>query len=381
MRRFGRILFLAAAFGLSVARGGVLEGDRADMMYHRYQGGGITVQGPSILVRKKFGESFAATANYYVDAITSASVDVVVSGASQYKERREQKSLSAEYMRGKSTYSAGYIISQENDYKAQTEFFSVSQDMFGDLTTVSFGYSQGKDDITKTGDPTFKRGLDRRDYRVGLTQVLTRDLLMSLNFETITEQGFLQNPYRFMRFVGPPGSYSKGPEVFPATHTSNAGSVMLKYYLPWRASLKGQYRYYNDTWGIVGHTGEIEYTQPLWNRFIFTGSYRYHHQTGADFYSDLFPRANYQNFMVRDKVYSPLTTQTLGAGASYEFPVNWAFGWLKKGTVNLHYMRMMVDFADFRDLRGIAPGSIPPGTEPLYLLNANIFQFYLSIWF
>ncbi len=93
------------------------------------------MQGPSILVRKKLGESFSATANYYVDAISSASIDVVVSGASPYRERREQKSLSLDYLRGKSTWSASYLTSVENDYASGTWSLSVSQDMFGDLTT------------------------------------------------------------------------------------------------------------------------------------------------------------------------------------------------------------------------------------------------------
>ena len=47
-------------------------------------------------------------------------------------------------------------------------------------------------------DPTFREPVDRHDYRVGVTQVLTRNLLASLNFETISEQGYLQNPYRFI---------------------------------------------------------------------------------------------------------------------------------------------------------------------------------------
>jgi hypothetical protein len=103
------VLLLAAA----AAGAGVLPEDRADIMYHSYSGGGITVQGPSVLVRKTFGDSFSATANYYVDAITSASIDVVVSGASQYKERREQKSLSLDYLHGKSTWSLSYVNSAE----------------------------------------------------------------------------------------------------------------------------------------------------------------------------------------------------------------------------------------------------------------------------
>jgi hypothetical protein len=315
-----------------------------------------------------------------VDAITSASIDVVVSGASQYKERREQKSLSVDYLRGKSTYTAGYVISEENDYKAQTWSLGVSQDMFGDLTTVSFGYSQGLDKVGKTGDPTFAQEIERRNYRVGVTQVLTRNMLLSLNFETVTEQGYLQNPYRFMRYEGPPGSYTRAPEIFPATRTGNAGSGRLKYYLPWRAALEGSYRFYTDTWGINAHTAGIEYTQPMWGRWVFSGSYRYYTQNSANFFSDLFPRAQYQNFMVRDKESSALVGQTVGLGASYDFPVTWA-SWLKKGTANLHVSHMLVDYSEFRDLTNFPPGSTTPGTEPLYSLDANIFQFFVSFWF
>ncbi len=123
------------------------------------------MQGPSVLVRKKFGESFAATANYYVDAISSASIDVVVSGASRYKERRDQKSLAVDYLRGKSTCSGSYLTSSENDYKANTWSLGVSQDMFGDLTTVSIGYSQGNDTICKMIEDGTGGKIRRPDFR------------------------------------------------------------------------------------------------------------------------------------------------------------------------------------------------------------------------
>ncbi|HEY2403856.1 MAG TPA: hypothetical protein VGI23_26120, partial [Steroidobacteraceae bacterium] len=89
---------------------GVLPDDRTDALYHRYQGGGITIQGPSILVQKKITDNFALTANYYEDMISSASIDVKLS-ASPYKETRKQKSAGFEYLHGKSTYSAGLINS------------------------------------------------------------------------------------------------------------------------------------------------------------------------------------------------------------------------------------------------------------------------------
>jgi hypothetical protein len=363
------------------AQAAVLPEDRADLMYHRYSGGGITVEGPSILVRKSIGESLSATANYYVDAISSASVDVVVSGASRYSENREQKSLGLDYLRGKSMWSAFYVESAENDYNASTWSLGVSQDMFGDLTTVSLGYSQGRDRIGDSTDPTFSDEIERRNYRVGLTQVLTRNALVSLNFETVTEQGYLQNPYRSMRYLTVSDTWTLAPEVFPRTRTSNAASARLKHYLPWRASAEVSYRFYGDTWGLKAHTAGVEYTHPLeGGRWTLTGSWRYYRQNNADFFSDLFPFEDAQNFMARDKETSALASHTLGFGAAYELPMEYT-PWLKRGTANLHVSRMMIDYGQFRDLRDLPPGSVPAGTEPFYGLNANVIQLFLSVWF
>ena len=80
------IMAAVPGFGLFAT---VLPEDRADIMYHRYDGGGVEVDGPSILVRKSVGESFSLSANYYVDSISSASVDVV-STASPYTEERTE---------------------------------------------------------------------------------------------------------------------------------------------------------------------------------------------------------------------------------------------------------------------------------------------------
>ncbi|MFO7324968.1 MAG: DUF3570 domain-containing protein [Pseudomonadota bacterium] len=373
----GALLLAAPA----MAPAGVLPEDRADILYHRYSGGGITVEGPSVLVRKSVGDSFSVSANYYVDAITSASVDVVVSGASEYKEEREQKSVSVDYLRGKSTWTASYMESSENDYDASTWSVGVSQDMFGDLTTISLGYSQGKDRIGDSTDPAFSGEVERRNYRVGLTQILSRNALVSLNFETVTEQGFLQSPYRSMRYRTITDTWVLAPEVFPNTRTSNAASVRLKHYLPWRAAAEGHYRFYGDTWGLRAHTAGIGYTHPLpGGKWTLSGSYRFYKQNSADFFSDLFPYEDAQNFMARDKETSALTGHTVGLGASYEFQLPFA-PWIKRGTANLHISRMMIDYKEFRDLRGLPPGTVPPGSEPLYSLDATITQLFFSFWF
>jgi hypothetical protein len=379
-------LLLFVTVGALPSFGGVLPEDRADVLYHRYQGGGVTIQGPSVLVRKKFGEKFAASANYYVDFVSSASIDVKLA-ASPYKEERKQKSISFDYLRGKSTYSAGIIDSKESDYTADTAFFSISQDMFGDLTTVSLTYKRGWNDVFRNvqgeRDPNFAEHSDTRGYALGVTQILTRNLIMSLNYEVLTDQGFLNSPYRSVRYVDPsvPLGFSLEPEIYPRTHTSNAVSGRVKYYLPYRAALDGSYRFFSDTWGVDAHTVEVNYTHPIWKRWIFDGRFRYYRQTGADFYRDLFPRRDFANFLARDKELSSFNGYTVGIGATYEF-ASPRFRWIQKSTANLRLDHLLIDYKNFRDATATDPDTeVFAGQEPLYRLNANVLQLFVSVWF
>jgi hypothetical protein len=390
----GRCLNVLAGLCLvgAPAIAGVLPEDRADAMYHNYSGGGITIQGPSVLVRKKIGDNFSLSANYYEDMISSASIDVKLS-ASPYKEKRKQESFSVDYLHGKSTYTAGYIHSSEPDYKSDTAYYSVSQDMFGDLTTVSLGYRRGWDNVYRdikdpfTGrlenDPTFHQRADHRGYSLALSQILTRNAILNLNYEAITDQGYLASPYRKIRYFDPtvPGkAFTLADQIYPGTRTSNAASGTLKYFLPYRAAVSGQYRYFRDTWGIVGHTVEVDYTQPAFGHWIFDGSVRFYRQNAATFYSDLFPRANYSNFMARDRELAAFHSLTLGVGASYEFHVPRA-PWINKSSLNIHYSRMIIDYSDFRNALYAGDGTFTAGNEPLYQLNAGVLQAFVSIWF
>ena len=180
-----------------------------------------------------------------MDMVSIASIDVV-NNASPYDEERTQWSLGVDALRGKTTYSLNYINSSENDYEANTASFSLSQDLFGDLTTVTLGYSRGWDTVRRRGDPAFEQPLDRRSYSVGVSQIVTKNLILGAAFETITDEGFLNNPYRSVRYLDPTSGtgYSFQAEVYPRTHTSNAIAVNGRYYLPFRAAVNGEYRFY-----------------------------------------------------------------------------------------------------------------------------------------
>jgi hypothetical protein len=362
----------------SVAGASVLPEDRADILYHLYDGGGVEIDGPSILVRKKVGKSVSMVGNYYVDMVSSASIDVITT-ASPYTEERTQWSLGMDYLRGNTTMRVGYTNSEESDYDAATYNFSVSQDMFGSMTTLTLSYALGDDLVRKSDDPTFARDLDKQNYGIGLTQILTKNLIATLNFETGTDEGYLNNPYRSVRYFdsGSAVGYSFEGELYPNTRTSNAVGIRARYFLPYRAAIEGEYRFFTDTWDIESHTASLTYVHP-WRDFTFTGKFRYHDQTAAHFYSDLFPRSQATNFRGRDKELSPLTSYTFRLKASYAFlNENQSRGFLKKGSVTASIDVLSVDYHDFSDLTAQAV----IGEEPLYALDANVFQLFFSFWY
>lgn len=371
-------ILLASAFLAPVhgALASVLPEDRADFLYHRYEGGGVAIDGPSVLVRKSVGKSLSLSANYYVDMISSASIDVITT-ASPYEEERTQYSFSGDYLRGNTTISAGFTDSTESDFDARTYNLSMSQDMFGQLTTLTLSYAYGDDTVRRSDDDSFFRDNTRQHYGIGLTQILTRNMIAALNFEVITDEGFLNNPYRSVRYLDPnnPVGYSFEPELYPGTRTTNAIGIRAKYYLPYRAAIEAQYRFFSDTWDIVSHTASIAYTHP-WRDYVFTAKYRYHDQTGAHFFRDIFSRSEATNFRGRDKELSPLQSSTIKLSAAYTF-LSDGWNFIDKGTVTLSYDHLMVDYDEFSD---ISTGA-SLGSEPLYQLDANILQLFVSFWY
>lgn len=374
LRALALVLLLALLAGN--ANAGVLPDDRTDMLYHQYVGGGVEIGGPSVLVRKKVGKSVSFVGNWYVDMVSSASIDVVTT-ASPYDEEREQWSIGMDYLRGNTTMSVSYTSSVESDFDAETYAFTVSQDMFGDLTTLSLTYAYGDDIVGRSDDPTFERENKRQLYGIGLTQILTRNLITTLNIETITDEGFMNNPYRSVRYLDPnnPIGFSFEPELYPNTRTSNAVGLRARYFLPWRAAVQGEYRYFTDTWDIESHTSAISYTHP-WRDFTFEVKYRWHEQTGAHFFNDLFPRSEATNFRGRDKELSPLTSHTLKFFVGYEFMSD-GWGVIDKASVNFSIDLLQIDYDEFRDIRV----STIPGQEPLYSLRANVLQLFVSFWY
>ena len=395
MRIYNVLLSLVLLLCFSSARADVLPDERIDIMYHSYEGGGTQIDGPAILVRKNLGNSVSISGQYYVDSISGASIDVVAargadveSGASPYAEERKQKDVGLVYLHDRTTFNLGYSTSKENDFDSTTYSFSVSQTFFGDLTTVSLNTSFGDDIISRNDDHTGEFGereAERRRYSINISQILTKNLIAALSVESAVDEGYLQNPYRVMRFCNDGdgvnsvcSSRGEAEEKYPNTHNSDAVGVRAIYYLPYRAAIRADYREFADSWGIEASNYELRYTHP-YKEWLFEFKYRAYEQTAADFYSDLFPYTNYQTFMGRDKELSPLTTTTFGLGVTYQLPAGF-IPWFDKSTVNLYWDRIQFDYEDFRRVVPREEGVLF-GQEPLYNFDADVIRLYWSFWY
>lgn len=355
------------------AMSAVLPEDRADLLYHSYDGGGVTISGPSLLVRKEFADKVSVAANYYVDRVTGASIDVQAT-ASPYVEERTETSVSADYLHDRTLMSMSYTASRENDYDADAVSFGVSQEFFGAMTTLSLGVSLGDDTVRRNDDPTFAESLQRRRYNLSLSQVLTKSWIVALNLEAVVDEGYLNNPYRVVRFLeGESVRYQ--PEEYPRTRASDAVALRSNYFLPYRATAYVEARSFTDSWGIGASHFTFGYTHPVGKQWLLEGRARFYQQDQAEFYADLFPFRDAQNFLARDKELSTFSSTQFGIGASYEFnsPYLSAF---EKTRVHLFWDRLQFDYDNFRDDR---VANTAPGEEPLYSFNADVVRLFLSV--
>lgn len=353
------MLFAVVVAGPAVAA--TLPEERADALYHYYSGGGIDVQGPALLVRKNFAEKYSVTASYYQDSISGASIDVVTN-ASAYSETRNQFGLGFDYLYGDTLMSISYTQSDENDYEARTLDVGLSHDFFGGMSTLAMGFSRGDDTVMRV-DTSFEDTVDRFQYRLGWTQILSPTFVAALSYEGISEEGFLNNPYRSARVLG-----ASVQERYPRTRTSNALGIQANKYWGDRSFVtRVKYRFYDDTWGITANNIEFMFSRRLSEKTEFGVGGRFYTQTAANFYSDNF--AQEFRYMARDKELSDFTSASIGGRISYELFRD--RGRLAKGKVTLIFDRIHFDYDNFSDIR----------SGELYEFNANVIQIFFSAWY
>ncbi len=352
------VALLGTALAGTEAHAVTLPEDQAEAMVHIYDADGLRATGPAVLVRKKLGSAVSLHGTYYVDQVSSASIDVVTT-ASPFKETRKEYTVGGDYLVRDSIVSVSTTQSSESDYKARTVNADVSQDMFGGMTTVSLGYSRGTDNVGRKDVGFFDHARHWR-YRLGVTQILSPTWLMTLNGEVVSDDGYLGNPYRSARVGG-----AFVPENDPRTRSSRALRVGATGTLAPGSAVHGAYRYFWDNWAIRAHTLEGGYSRYFGDKILADWTVRLHSQSKALFYSD--------NALV-DTVYLSRNRQlstfkNIGLGAK----LTYASGKVGDYDVKLSaaYELLHFKYSDFTDIR----------TGQAYALNAHILQLFASATF
>jgi hypothetical protein len=320
--------WLAAGLGSLAARDALGQSSvDTRFLFYKESGGRTQVLNPVLLYRPDLGEghgelglllgydaiSGASPTGAYPtsDVTTSASGHLINAGSipqASYTDSRKSGSLSYERKFGAHLPSVDISYAKENDYVARGGSISDSWTMAQGRGTLHVGLAFSRDLVEPVKNPTTNpTGLNlsypksENGFSLGWTWVLTERDLIDVSASLMKLSGYLDDPYK----VVPIGDGETNlPEHRPDTRSRRALVVKYGHHYLWDGAIKINYRYYNDDWGIQGHTIEVTYDQHVLTDWIVSPQVRFYTQTASSFYGSKFPAP--QTFMSADYRLSPL---------------------------------------------------------------------------
>jgi hypothetical protein len=229
-----------------------------------------------------------------LDAITAASRPVRSQSQSKsdYVKDRQEVTTTLSWMPPNAGLSAAgsYYVSLESDYLGQQVGGELTRSWNAGSTVVgvrsTYGFDRITPDVHLDGDPT-ARTRTSFDVTATCTQSLSPQMQAQLGAEVTTVNGFQNNPYRQVYAGG-----QKLPEAHPDSRLRRSVFAQFDRYITTRASASLGARWYSDDWGVNAGTFDVRFNQYIGERLILRYRYRYHTQTAATFYRDLYSDAN-----------------------------------------------------------------------------------------
>ncbi len=272
-------------------------------------------------------------AHVTLDIISAASVDLVTAASPRgYREVRTEAGAGVAWDLtqggGRRLVSLGYTTSQEPDFRTHQLAVGTSLDLLDRLATLSLGYGFGHSRYGHVDalDDWQARLTHRVD--VGWTHVLHRAVTLDVAYGLTILDGAQQSPYRFVRLYAPgaPAGATHTTavaEAVPDLRLRHTATARVRARLVPHLFLIGDYRFYGDSWGVVGHTGTLRLALGLLDDALTIAvEGRFTHQSAATFY-----RARYESvtgadaripeWRTADKELSPLWTTLAGLQLEY----------------------------------------------------------------
>lgn len=244
-----------------------------------------------------------------VDAITTASRPIANGDEAydDYVKTRDEVQGSLGYR----NLSLGYYVSSESDYFAQQLKASIDRDFLGQNLNLSAGSSYGWDvieplaDADATGDTEDKTTWHGN---VVATGIVTPTTVLRAGVEVTVVDGLQHSPYRAVYAGG-----GTALEAHPDHRERRDLFVKLSQYFLNRSSVRLDYRYYTDDWGITSQTMGVRLHQIITDDVRIRYRYRHYDQNDADFYRDEYETSDgVEGFLTGDYRLAAMTSHLFG---------------------------------------------------------------------
>ncbi len=238
-----------------------------------------------------------------VDIITAASPDAVdaTTAASRRNEALDIDVRSTFRQSDTDTITTRLMAHYEEPLSSGTIGAGWKRSLADDNATVAINTNvslDGFDDHDQFGDYLGKTLRETFNLNARGSQLLSPTTVLDGGYGGTFEHGTLTNGWNAVPIVG---LHAAGDFV-PRDRTRHALTARLAQHIPQtHSTLKLWYRFYADDWGIYGHTIELDAYQYVLPWLYVRGSYRFHHQTGADFFTTgLMPPVDNQTLRTSD---------------------------------------------------------------------------------
>jgi hypothetical protein len=256
-----------------------------------------------------------------VDIITAASPDAIddtkdaagrtvdtISSASRYNEAGSLDILSTYQVDSRTALSVHGGFHLEEVFRSWTLGGAVTRAFADDNAVLTVSLNQVLDWFDRFdihGNRVNRAFRSSTNGNLGISQLLSPETIVAFNYGLTVQSGELGNTWNAV----PLPMRMLGGEVLPRERQRHAFVGRLAQYLPWRGAMHLFYRYYVDDWGLQAHTAELEVLQRLTPWLYVRGNYRFHWQSGVDFYTEL---AEGPGLRTADSDLAHFTAQTLG---------------------------------------------------------------------
>jgi hypothetical protein len=241
------------------------------------------------------GGAFQLEANGIQDVVSGASPQFnapgpdgkpqqVRTGAS-VRDRRNAGDIGATASFGESEVTLRQGWSKENDYKSTWTSLEARHDLNRRDTTLAAGFAFSDDGVSSHDAPNDFHTRIKRDFFVGVTQVLDERSLVELSGQYSYSNGFLSDPYKLV-FVQSGGLLA---DARPDRRRQLAATAKYVVFLPPIDSavhLTGSLS--RDSWGIRSAGLEAQWKKELPGEWLLSAGARYYAQSSADFYAPLY---------------------------------------------------------------------------------------------